>query len=34
MRKMITAAAALFTVDVAGRCVFEGFLTPRDLGVA
>ena len=29
-----TAAAALFTVDVAGRCVFEGFLTPRDLGVA
>jgi phosphohistidine phosphatase len=24
-------AAAIFTVDVAGRCVFEGFLQPRDL---
>lgn len=24
-------AAALFTVDVAGRCAFEGFLQPRDL---
>ena len=27
-----TGAAALFTVDVAGRCAFEGFLTPRSLG--
>lgn len=25
-------AAALFTVDVAGRCTYEGFLTPRSLG--
>lgn len=24
-----TAAAALFTVDAAGRCTYEGFLTPR-----
>lgn len=24
-------AAALFTVDVAGRCTFEGFLQPRDV---
>ncbi len=24
-------AAAVFTVDVAGRCAFEGFLQPRDL---
>lgn len=24
-------AAALFTVDVAGRCTFEGFLQPRDI---
>jgi phosphohistidine phosphatase len=27
-----TGAAALFGVDVAGRCVHEGFLTPRALG--
>jgi len=27
-----TGAAALFTVDVAGRCAYEGFLTPRALG--
>ena len=26
-----TAAAALFTVDVAGRCAYEGFLTPQDV---
>lgn len=25
-------AAAIFTVDVAGRCILEGFLQPRDLG--
>lgn len=25
-------AAAIFTVDAAGRCAFEGFLQPRDLG--
>ncbi|KQY86317.1 MULTISPECIES: histidine phosphatase family protein [unclassified Brevundimonas] len=25
-------SAAIFTVDVAGRCAFEGFLQPRDLG--
>ncbi|MFA4949864.1 histidine phosphatase family protein [Brevundimonas sp.] len=25
-------AAAIFTVDVAGRCTFEGFIQPRDLG--
>ena len=25
-------AMAIFAVDVAGRCVFEGFLQPRDLG--
>ena len=25
-------AAAIFTVDVAGRCAFEGFIQPRDLG--
>lgn len=24
-------AAAIFTVDMAGRCTFEGFLQPRDL---
>lgn len=24
-------SAALFTVDVAGRCAFEGYLQPRDL---
>jgi len=29
-----TGAAALFTVDVAGRCTYEGFLTPRSLGAA
>ncbi|WP_395942671.1 SixA phosphatase family protein [Brevundimonas sp.] len=29
-----TGAAALFTVDVAGRCTYEGFLTPRTLGAA
>jgi len=27
-----TGAAALFSVDVAGRCTYEGFLTPRSLG--
>lgn len=27
-----TGAAALFTVDVAGRCTYEGFLTPRAPG--
>ena len=27
-----TGSAALFTVDVAGRCTYEGFLTPRSLG--
>lgn len=27
-----TGAAAVFTVDVAGRCAFEGFLTPKALG--
>ena len=27
-----TGAAALFTVDVAGRCAYEGFITPRSLG--
>ena len=27
-------AAAIFTVDVAGRCVFEGFIQPRDAGGA
>lgn len=26
-----TAAAAVFTVDVAGRCAYEGFLTPRSV---
>jgi phosphohistidine phosphatase len=25
-------AAAIFAVDVAGRCTFEGFIQPRDLG--
>ena len=25
-------AAAIFSVDVAGRCSFEGFIQPRDLG--
>ncbi|KAK0350851.1 hypothetical protein LTR94_027333, partial [Friedmanniomyces endolithicus] len=29
-----TGAAALFSVDVAGRCTYEGFLTPRTLGAA
>jgi phosphohistidine phosphatase len=29
-----TGAAALFTVDAAGRCTYEGFLTPRTLGGA
>lgn len=24
-------AAAIFAVDVAGRCMFEGFIQPRDL---
>lgn len=27
-----TGAAALFGVDAAGRCLFEGLLTPRTLG--
>jgi len=27
-----TGAAAVFAVDVAGRCAFEGFLTPKALG--
>lgn len=27
-----TGAAAIFTVDAAGRCAYEGFLTPRALG--
>jgi len=27
-------AAAIFTVDVAGRCAFEGYIQPRDLGGA
>lgn len=27
-----TGAAALFAVDAAGRCAYEGFLTPRGLG--
>lgn len=27
-----TGAAAVFTVDVAGRCAYEGFLTPQTLG--
>lgn len=27
-----TGAAALFAVDAAGRCAFEGFLQPSDLG--
>jgi phosphohistidine phosphatase len=27
-------AAAVFTVDVAGRCAFEGFIQPRDLAAA
>lgn len=26
-----TGSAAIFAVDVAGRCAWEGFLTPRDL---
>lgn len=26
-----TGAAAIFTVDAAGRCAWEGFLTPHDL---
>ena len=25
-------SAAIFTVDVAGRCTFEGYIQPRDLG--
>lgn len=29
-----TGAAAIFAVDVAGRCTFEGFLQPRDLAGA
>ncbi|WP_333897459.1 SixA phosphatase family protein [Brevundimonas aurantiaca] len=29
-----TGAAAVFTVDAAGRCTYEGFLTPRTLGGA
>lgn len=29
-----TGAVALFTVDAAGRCTYEGFLTPRTLGGA
>ena len=29
-----TGAAALFAVDAAGRCTYEGFLTPRALGAA
>lgn len=29
-----TGAAAIFTVDVAGRCAYEGFLTPQSLGAA
>lgn len=29
-----TGAAAVFSVDVAGRCAYEGFLTPRSLGAA
>jgi phosphohistidine phosphatase len=29
-----TGAAALFTVDVAGRCAYEGFITPRGLSGA
>jgi phosphohistidine phosphatase len=27
-----TAAAAVFEVDVAGRCVYDGFLTPKAFG--
>jgi phosphohistidine phosphatase len=27
-----TGAAALFEVDAAGRCRYDGFVTPRDLG--
>jgi len=27
-------AAAVFTIDAAGRCAYEGFLTPRALGAA
>lgn len=29
-----TGAAAVFAVDAAGRCAYEGFLTPRGLGGA
>ena len=29
-----TGAAAVFTVDVAGRCAYEGYLTPRMAGAA
>lgn len=27
-----TGACAVFEVDVAGRCVYDGFLTPREFG--
>jgi phosphohistidine phosphatase len=27
-----TGAAAIFEVDVAGRCVYDGFLTPKAFG--
>lgn len=27
-----TAAAALFQVDVAGRCAYDGYLTPKEFG--
>jgi len=27
-----TGAAAIFSVDAAGRCAYEGFLTPKGLG--
>lgn len=27
-----TGSAALYAVDVAGRCLFEGFITPKDVG--
>lgn len=27
-----TGAAAIFTVDAAGRCAYEGFLTPKAVG--
>ncbi len=28
----VTGAAAIFEVDVAGRCVYDGFLTPKAFG--